>query len=162
MLSFKMFTNRLAQIWALLGFITILGYAVYRLAGHFIVAWEFSFTWYHWLLLITNVVFMAYSEGYKGFQQSYSIKFSKRLNELPKKGWWAKVLAPLFCMNYFDAEKKNLLLAYILTTAIILLIIIFNYIPQPWRGILDAGVVVGLTWGIISTILLSLKTIGRQ
>ncbi len=149
----------MAQLWALTGFITILGYAVYRLAGHFIIAWDTPFAWYHWVLLIINTLFMAYSEGYKGFQKSYSIKFSNRLKELMQKPWWTKLLAPLFCMNYFDASKKNLLLAYILTIVIVLLIVIFNYIPQPWRGILDAGVIVGLSWGITATLILALRVI---
>ncbi|MCP4433050.1 MAG: hypothetical protein GY806_18915, partial [Gammaproteobacteria bacterium] len=38
------------------------------------------------------------------------------------------------------------------TLAIVVLILIFNQISQPWRGILDAGVVVGLSWGVISIV----------
>lgn len=153
-----MFLIRLAQAWALAGFIAILGFAVYRLSGHFVVAWEMPLSWYHWLVLIVNTTFMAYSEGYKGFQKSYSIKFSNRLIELEQRPSATHLLlAPLFCMNYFDAKKKNMVLAYVLTIAITLLIIIFHYIPQPWRGILDAGVVVGLSWGIIATLVLAIK-----
>ncbi len=157
-----MIAIRLAQAWALLGFIAILGFAVYRLGGHFLVAWDMPFAWYHWLVLIANTSFMAYSEGYKGFQKSYSIKFANRLKELEQKPTLIRqFLAPLYCMNYFSAIKKNLILAYVLTIAIILLIIIFNYIPQPWRGILDVGVVVGLSWGIMATIVLALKALKK-
>ncbi|NVJ66804.1 MAG: hypothetical protein HWE16_09955 [Gammaproteobacteria bacterium] len=155
-----MFSTRLAQAWALLGFTAILSYAIYRLSGHFLTAWQMSFEWYHWLLLAINCVFMAYSEGYKGFQKSYSIKFANRLKALDQKpSFIRKLLAPLFCMNYFAASKKNMILAYILTIAIIILVIIFNQIPQPWRGILDAGVVVGLTWGLFTTIAFGLRAI---
>ncbi len=150
----KDWTIRLAQLWALAGFTAILGYAVYRLSGHFLVAWDFQFQWYHWLVLAINCLFMAYSEGYKGFQKSYSLKFANRLQQLEQASPRAKILAPLYCMNYFSATAKNMKIAYILTAAIILLILIFNQIPQPWRGILDAGVVVGLTWGIVATLLI--------
>ncbi len=156
------FSRRMVQLWALLGFIGILGFAIYRLSGYFYTAWQMQFQWYHWLALSINCLFMAYSEGYKGFQKSYSIKFANRLQELKQKpGLVPKLLAPLFCMNYFSAPKKDMILAYSLTLAIVLLIIIFNQIPQPWRGILDIGVVVGLSWGIASTLILGLKEIYR-
>ncbi|MRX27595.1 hypothetical protein [Kangiella sp. HZ709] len=154
---------RYAQIWAILGFITILGYAVYRLFGHFLLSWEYEYQWYHWLILVGNTAFMAYSEGYKGFQQSYSIKFSNRLRQIESNPSIAiGLLAPLYCMSYFAADRRNILSAYILTFAIVLLIIFFSYIPQPWRGILDVGVVVGLSWGIIATFVLCLNVFKKS
>lgn len=154
---------KLAQFWAISGFTTILGYAIFRLFGHFLISWQMEYQWYHWFILILNIAFMAYSEGYKGFQKSYSLKFAKRLQELEQKpSFINKLLAPFFCMNYFSAEKKNLITAYILTIAIILLIIIFNHIPQPWRGILDIGVVVGLSWGILATLMISINRLNKN
>ena len=29
-------------------------------------------------------------------------------------------------------------------------VLLFNQLPQPWRGILDAGVLVGMIWGTTS------------
>ena len=37
------------------------------------------------------------------------------------------------------------------------LVVIFQYIPQPWRGVLDLGVVLGLSWGILATLFFFLK-----
>jgi len=31
--------------------------------------------------------------------------------------------------------------------------------PMPWRGIMDVGVVVGLSWGLTSVVLFSLKAL---
>lgn len=150
--------TKLAKYWAVLAFSLLLGYAVYRLFGHFLISWKMDYQWYHWLVLIVNTLFMAYSEGYKGFQKSYSIKFADRLRELEQNPSFVnKWLAPLYCMNYFSTSKRNLIAAYVLTVAIILVIIVFSYIPQPWRGILDFGVVVGLSWGILATLCLSKK-----
>ena len=38
----------------------------------------------------------------------------------------------------------------------------FQYLPQPWRGVLDAGVVVGLGWGILSIVALALRSIADR
>ena len=40
-------------------------------------------------------------------------------------------------------------ITYILTITIIFLIII-ERISEPWRGIIDTGVLVGLSWGLLS------------
>jgi hypothetical protein len=32
-------------------------------------------------------------------------------------------------------------------------------LPQPWRGIVDAGVVVGLTWGTISLVVFCIQAL---
>jgi hypothetical protein len=34
--------------------------------------------------------------------------------------------------------------------AIVGLVLLVGMLPQPWRGIVDAGVVVGLGWGIVA------------
>ena len=35
-------------------------------------------------------------------------------------------------------------------------------IPQPWRGVLDFGVIVGLSWGIIATVIYFAKFWGAS
>jgi hypothetical protein len=35
-----------------------------------------------------------------------------------------------------------------------------SFVSQPWRGIIDAGVVLGLGWGIISLIIFSIQAFG--
>ena len=35
---------------------------------------------------------------------------------------------------------------------IVLFILVLPYLAQPWRGIVDAGVVVGLLWGLITIV----------
>ncbi len=143
----------LAFYWGLGGFIALLVYAIIRLAP---IAWEAlqqPMSLLHWIVLIGNTLFMAYSEGYKGFQKGYSPRVVARAAWLGQHASsWLVMLAPLFCMAYFAAPRKRLLTTWILTVAIIILVIIFHRLPQPWRGILDAGVVVGLSWGIMATL----------
>ena len=94
---------------------------------------------------------MAYSEGYKGFQKSFSPRVVARARYLQNNPRPVHVLiAPLFCMGFFHATRRRMITAYVMTFAIVMAVILFNQISQPWRGILDAGVVVGLCWGIVS------------
>ena len=131
----------------------MLVYSVYRLTPITLDAFALPLSWYHWLVLIVNTLFMAYSEGYRGFQKGYSPRLVSRALELRDIATPVTLLlAPLYCMNYFAAETRRLVSAWVLTVAIILLIIVFHQLPQPWRGLLDAGVIVGLSWGFVATI----------
>ena len=144
--------GNVALIWGLGGFLFLLLFAVYRLAP---IAWntvQQPLSALQWVVLIVNSLFMAHSEGYKGFQKAYSPRVVARAQYLRKHATpFLALLAPFFCMTYFAAPRKRILTSWILTVAIIILVIIFQRLPFPWRGILDAGVVIGLSWGIIST-----------
>ncbi|MYA76383.1 MAG: hypothetical protein F4Y17_01955 [Gemmatimonadetes bacterium] len=43
-----------------------------------------------------------------------------------------------------------------------ILIFLIRYLPQPWRGIVDAGVVVGLTWGLVSMAVYGIRMLGSR
>ena len=34
--------------------------------------------------------------------------------------------------------------------AVVGFVVLLRFTPQPWRGIVDAGVVVGLSWGVVT------------
>ena len=55
-------------------------------------------------------------------------------------------------MGYFHATRRRLLTSYLVTVAIVGLIVLVRLAPQPWRGIIDFGVVVGLAWGVVSIV----------
>ena len=71
------------------------------------------------------------------------------------------VLAPLFCMGYFETTRRRLVSVYLLTIGIVVLVIMFHQLSQPWRGVLDAGVVFGLAWGVISLLWCSFTALGK-
>ena len=149
--------------WGLLGVIALLAYAVYRLFWISVDAFSVPFNWIHWILFIGNTLFMAWSEGYKGFQKSFSPKVAARARELLDNPRPIPVLlAPLYCMHFFDSTRRQLITTYLLTVMIIVLIIIFHMLDQPWRGILDAGVVVGLSWGIVTILISSAKELSPR
>jgi hypothetical protein len=133
---------------------------VYRLAPVALQALDSDLFWYHWLVFSVNLGLMAFYEGYRGFQQNFSPRLVARARYLRHHPTPLRILlAPMFCMAYFDAPKPRIVRVWILTVVIAVLIIIFRLLPQPWRGILDAGVVVGLSWGIVATLFLCIQSL---
>lgn len=151
--------RHIGALWGVAGFIALISYAVVRLFGVFLNSLDYSWHPAQWATLIVVAAFMAYSEGYKGFQLSYSPRLAARARYLAQSGSALELLlAPLFCMSFFRAPKKRIIVSFSLLIMIILLVTAFRFIPQPWRGILDAGVVVGLTWGMASTLYYCVRT----
>jgi hypothetical protein len=69
-----------------------------------------------------------------------------------------RLLAPVFCFGYFYASLRAKRVAWYGTLAIVGLILLIHQFDQPWRGIVDAGVVVGLSWGVATLIASSAAT----
>ena len=147
----------LAAWWGIAGVFTILAYAIVRLTPIALEALQSSLSWYHWLAMISNVLFMAYSEGYRGFQCSFSPRVAARAASLRDHPTPIRVLlAPLYCAGYFGATRRVQITAFAIVAGVIALVQLVHYLDQPWRGILDAGVVVGLGWGAAATVVLGI------
>ncbi len=144
--------RKLGTWWAIGGFSALILWAMWRLSAVAVEGLDRPLDWSHWLLLLLNAIFMAYSEGYRGFQLGYSPRLARRVVRIRDAGSALDcALAPLYAMGFYDAPRHRLLVTYLVTAGIIVLIIIFHQLDQPWRGILDAGVVIGLGWGLIAT-----------
>ena len=149
--------------WGVIGVCMLLIFSVYRLTIIALDSLQFPFLWYHWLMLVGTLLFMAHSEGYKGFQKSFSPRVAARARYLKfNPNPWYVAFAPLFCMGYFHATGRRLIRSYGLTLGIILLVILVNQISQPWRGILDTGVVVGLIWGLVSVVIYFIQAMSME
>jgi hypothetical protein len=141
-------------LWGVGGILVLLGFSVVRLSGMVLGMWAYDLRWYHWGSLILMVAGMAYSEGYRGFQCAFAPRVAARARYLYEAPRLLHVLlAPAFCMAYFYTNRRRQMAAVVLTCGILLAIGIFRFFPQPWRGIVDAGVVVGLLWGMVSIII---------
>lgn len=150
----------IGAIWGFIGVVGLIGYSVIRLSHLAMGAFAHTLLWHHWLALVGMVAFMAYSEGYKGFQLAFSPRTVARTLYLYDHPTALRVLlAPLFCMGYFHIIKRRQIVIIGLTGFIIVLIMLVRLLNQPWRGIVDAGVVVGLTWGLASLILFAGKAL---
>jgi hypothetical protein len=143
--------SRLGAFWGLAGVILLLAGAVYRLTPLAVDALSHDFLWYHWIALVLVVFFMAYFEGYLAFQQAFSPRVAARARYLlTHHNRLHALLAPLFCMAYFHAPRRRRIASISVTAGIIVLVVLVRFLAQPWRGIIDGGVVVGLSWGLVS------------
>lgn len=110
-----------------------------------------SLTWWHLAFYGLSVVFNTYMEGYRGFHLRVAPRVVSRAHQLSAKSRPIDVvLAPLYCSSFYGAPKRDLIARYILFFSIVGIIVAMHYVPQPWRGIVDAGVVVGLSIGCAS------------
>ena len=141
----------LAVIWGLAGIGVLLGQAIYRLTLISLVGLSMPLHWYHWAVMAGWVFFMAYGEGYRGFQKGFSPRVAARTAYLSRHPTVLRaLLAPLFCMGYFHIERRRQIVVISITLVVIGFIIGAHYLPQPWRGIVDLGVVIGLAWGLVA------------
>ena len=152
------YLGRFGALWGLSGVVAQLSFATYRMFWIMVDAFDYPFSWWHWALLLGNTAFMAHAEGYRGFQKAFSPRVAARARVIFERPSLARVaLAPLFCMGYFEATRTRIISTYALTLGIVILVVVFHALPQPLRGVLDAGIVVGLTWGNASVIAFAFK-----
>ncbi len=141
-------------IWGIWGILALLGQALYRLTPLAIepVA-QGMMNGLHWACYLGWSLANAYMEGYRGFQLAFSPMVVRRAFELgrnPKP--LHALLAPFYCMALFAAPKARMIVSWFIIVAVIGLILLIRQLSQPWRGIVDVGVVVGLGWGALSIV----------
>jgi hypothetical protein len=142
----------LGLVWGLVGLFGSLVEAVVRLLPLALEPLREGMTPGPWAAYVGFVLFNTYAEGYRGFQRAFSPRVAVRAVLLfraptPLRLW----LAPLFLMGLVDATRRRLIANWLLVGIITVLILVLRRTPQPWRGIVDAGVVTGLVWGTLAT-----------
>ena len=150
--------GRLAAAWAIGGVVLLLASAVWRLTPLAIDAFAEPLTWIHWAFAVPWIVFMAYSEGYRGFQKGFSPRAVVRAwSLLGRPRLHHVLLAPAIAMGWIHATRKRLVVSWCLTMGIVGLVLLVRILPQPWRGLVDGGVILGLGWGLAA---IAVHTIG--
>ncbi len=153
--------GRLAAAWGVLGVLALLGQALGRLTPRAIEAVQSGLTTTQLVVLAGWLVFMVWTEGVRGFHRRFSPRVVARAQWLSRNPRPLFVLfAPLFCMSLFHASRRGLVVARVLVLAIVGLVAIVSQMSQPWRGIVDAGVVAGLGVGAASILLFAVRALG--
>ncbi len=110
-------------------------------------------TTFQQVLYVSWAVFNLYAEGYRGFQLRFSPRVVSRAFHLADHPRPLHVIFALpYCMSLFHSTKRQLIVSWVLVIAIVALVILVRSFPQPWRGIVDGGVVIGLAWGTIAIV----------
>ncbi|MEL7312002.1 MAG: hypothetical protein AAFN07_10855 [Pseudomonadota bacterium] len=154
--------GNVAVAWGTLAFVGLLTYGVANMVPLILESLEYPWSAGHYALFLANLIVMAWYEGYKGFQRGFSPRFAARAVALRSHASPINtVAAPLVLMGFMNAPFRRVMATIILTTGIVAIVMVYRLLPQPWRGILDSGVVVGLGWGAIATISAVVSAIRR-
>lgn len=101
-----------------------------------------------------------YTEGYKAFQLKFSPLVVERSFSLSKNPSFFSVLfAGPYSMGLFGASRKRMILSWSLTFGVFSLVKLVKLLPYPYRSIVDAGVVAGLSYGTLSICALTVKAL---
>ncbi len=142
--------EKLVAAWGIAWVSALLGRAIWSLTPWAIEPWtEGLMTKGQQALYIGWLVANAYLEGYRGFQLRFSPRVVSRavyLGQNPRPLW--VVLALPFCMSLFHSTRRQMTISWVFIGALVVLIWWVRSLPQPWRGIIDGGVVLGLVWGL--------------
>jgi hypothetical protein len=142
-----------ALAWGVLGLFGTLIEALVRLLPLALEPLRQGMSPIAWLSYLGFVAFNAYAEGYRGFQRAFSPRVAVRAVLLAREPTALRCwFAPLFLMGLVDATRRRLIANWLLVLGIVVLVVLVRRAPYPIRGIVDAGVVVGLSWGIASTL----------
>ena len=154
----------LIAVWGVGGVLLLLSQALWRLTPLALEALRSELAVWQWVVTAVWIVAMAHAEGYRGFHRRFSPRLVARAQHLAEHPTALRVaLAPAYCMSLFGASRRGMLVARLLLGGIIVLVIMVRMLEQPWRGIIDAGVVVGLAIGTLSILYYSARAAaGRE
>lgn len=139
----------LGVTWAVIGLTLVFVLAIIRLAPHAAEAFRSGLSLGTWVILLSWCSFMLITEGYMGFQKQFSPRFAARgLYLFNNPRLLHLILAPLFCIGYIHSTKKLKATVWLLSLGILVMVVGVKHVAQPWRGIIDAGVILGLAYGL--------------
>ena len=150
----------LGAIWGIVGVLFLIGYAVLRLEPVALDAFSYPLAWYHWLLLLLNTSVTLYFKGHFAFQKGLSPRVAGRARYLRSHPQALHLLlAPLFCMGYFHIVRRKQVITIITTLAMVMLIMGVRLLSQPWRGLIDVGILSALAWGFLTILVYSFQAL---
>ncbi len=153
----------IGAVWGVLGLCALLLWAIYRLSFYALEAWAAPWAWWHWVFFVGWMVFMVYGEGYKGFQKGFSPRVVARAGHLARHPvWWHVLLAPAYCMGFIHATRKRRIVTFSVTAGVVVLVLLVSLLPQPWHGIVDLGVVAGLSYGVIAILAFAVRAVAGR
>jgi len=146
--------QRLVATWGVLCVLALLANALYRLTPLALEPWlEGSMSGWQMGLYIGWAILNAYAEGYRGFHLRFSPRVVGRAFHLGRHPRPLNVVFALpFVMSLYHAQRRQKIVSYTFIVVLTAVILAVRAVPQPWRGIIDGGVVVGLGLGALSVV----------
>lgn len=149
--------------WGVGGVIAILLQAVTRLTPRALTVFDGGLTVGHWVVVIGWVGFMLYAESYRGFHLQFNPRVIVRAAGVAQDpNPWRVAFAPLVAMGLLYGTRRRLLVSRLLVLGIIGLVLTVRVLPEPWRAIVDLGVVAGLGVGMLSLVGIAVRAVQGQ
>jgi hypothetical protein len=105
------------------------------------------------VIYIAWTLYMIYAEGYQAFHLKFSPLVVRRSLTISENPTFMKcLLAGPYCMGLFGASRKRMIVSWSVIAGVFGLVKVVKQLPYPWRSIVDAGVVFGLSVGTLSII----------
>lgn len=157
----KIVLKNAVGIWAVAQVLSILANAIKRLYPIALQPFlQKDLLPYQWALYVAWSLYMAYAEGYKAFQLKFSPMVVQRAFSIcDNPNIFNCVLAGPYSMGLFGASRKRMIVSWCITAGVFSLVKIVKMLPYPYRSIVDAGVVVGLSYGTLSIVILAVKAL---
>jgi hypothetical protein len=150
--------------WGILGAIGLLASAVIRL----LPAAREAFTARpldaaHWTGAIAAAALVGFFMGHRGLERGFAPRVVSRALYLARHPRLAHALvAPLFCIGLVHASRRRLVASWALVAAMVTLVLLVRELPQPYRGFVDAGVVIGAAWGALAVLAFAWRAVSGR
>lgn len=141
-------------LWSVMGVEVMLVDALYRLWPRAIapLSEPSALPLEVWLTYCGSILFLGFFEGYRGFQRAFSPRVAARALWLAAHPTPLRVLlGPFFVMGLFGATPHRLWRSWLLVLGLVAIIVLVAQLSPLYRAGVDAGVVVGLSWGALAT-----------
>jgi len=149
--------NTAASLWAAGGVVMILGKSIKRILPIALEPFDGiskPLSTFQLGSYIAMCMWFAYVEGFKGFQKkifALGVARAQTLQPFEKGSPIHHTLfGPFYAMGLFHATKKRKIVSWSVSIGVGLIVAAVKRFPYPWRNIVDAGVIVGLSWGSLS------------
>lgn len=144
----------LVAIWALAVVLATFVEAIHRLGARAIATIAAGLSPVEWVVLVVVVAVFVWGEGHRALQRRFAPRVVARAYEAGEKarGPLAVLVAPLSCLSLVGADRRALARAWGGVALIVLAVLIVRAMPEPWRGIVDAGVSAALLWGAVALV----------
>lgn len=137
--------------WAVLGVAALLIESIVRLGAIALAGMRGGLGSAEWAALALTTALLAYFEGYRGFQCSFSPRVVERAFKLDGEvGPLRIALAPLYAMALIGGSRKELVRSWLLVAGIVLMVLGVRQLPSSWRCIVDGAVAVSMSWGLVA------------
>lgn len=126
-----------------------------RLGARALITLHSGLTLAEYALFFLSVAAFGYGEGYRALHRRFVPHVIERAILLARsdmRGPRGFALAPLYVLCLALASRRELVKAWVSVALIVCAVVIVKALPEPYRGIIDAGVAVALGIGLGSLI----------